>query len=469
MTVKQRIAATGRCLVVLGFLAIVTRPAGAELTVDDLTGSAVSGVGPYRQDVEDAIKAFAGRNYGAALERLQNAKKVTPALAPAEVMMAQLHFDAGQPLPAIAMLERALKSAPNDPEAYVLLIERALAEGRFTEAGLLYDKLDGVIAAFNQSPKRRDLLRRRAYSAGATIAEAQGDIKGAQTRLENLLKLNPSDASAHTRLGQMRFRQGDDRGAYTAFQSASADKKALPAALMMAMLWAEKNKANAEKWLDAAVKAAPNDPRTQIGAANYMLRNNRLDEAKGHAAKAIELDPSGYDSNFIAGVAARMDGDYRKADQYLSRALLLQPTNVDLMNHLALSLVELPDETSKARAMQYAQIIAKQNPGNPNIMATLGWVNYRLNRPEDAKRAFNAVFSSPEVRATQTMSSEMAYYLANLAKEQGNSQEAIKMLREALNTEQPFAYRKMANEMLAELTKSSGSSDAAPASTRTGS
>ena len=32
--------------------------------------------------------------------------------------------------------------------------------------------------------------------------------------------------------------------------------------------------------------------------------------------------------------------------------------------------------------------------------------------------------------------------LAHLAKEQGNVSEAIKMLKEALNTELPFAYRK---------------------------
>jgi tetratricopeptide (TPR) repeat protein len=465
MAGKRRTAALGGCLLVLALGVGDTRVLAVD--VEDLTGSAVTGVGPYRQDVQDAIQAFAARDYRTALARLQNAKKVTPALAPGEVMMAMLHFDAGQPLPAIAMLEKAIQTAPSDPEAYVLLTERAIGEGRLTEADLLYEKMIKVVEPFNQSPRRRQNLLRRAYTAGAAIDEAKGQLDAAQAKLETLLKYDASDAAAQNRIGRLRFAKGDEKGAFAAFKAAAdADKQALPAEMVMAMLWVDRDQARAEKWLEHAIKLN-NDARTQVGAANYMLKTNRLDQAKGYAAKAVELDPEGFDSNFIAGIAARMDGDYAKADQYLSRAHLLQPANVDVMNHLALSLVELPEETRKARALQYAQIIASQNPNNPNIMATLGWVNYRLKRADDARRAFNAVFNSKEVRDTQTMTSEMGYYLAHLAKEQGNSEEAIKMLREALNTEQPFAYRKMAQQFLDELTKAGGGAAAKTGTTPT--
>ena len=68
-----------------------------------------------------------------------------------------------------------------------------------------------------------------------------------------------------------------------------------------------------------------------------------------------------------------------------------------------------------------------------------------------------------------TPNSDMGYYLANLAKDQGNTKEAIKLLRDSLNTEQPFAYRKAAQQMLAQLTESAGDAVEADAgSTKTG-
>ncbi len=57
LTVMVLIGATGR--------------AQGELTVEALAAPSVSGVGPYYQDLEDAIKSFAGGDYNAAYERLQ--------------------------------------------------------------------------------------------------------------------------------------------------------------------------------------------------------------------------------------------------------------------------------------------------------------------------------------------------------------------------------------------------------------
>src|SRR6187200_1101213 len=75
--------------------------ARGEMTVEKLTGTAITGVGPYYLDVADAIRQFGAKNYAAALEHLEAAKKSTPRLAPPEVMMAALHLDADQPGPAI--------------------------------------------------------------------------------------------------------------------------------------------------------------------------------------------------------------------------------------------------------------------------------------------------------------------------------------------------------------------------------
>lgn len=456
----KRIVAAALSFLVL--VALAGNLARAELTVTDLTGNAVPGVGPHYQDVVEALQAFAGRDYQTAFLRLQNAKKVTPALAPAEVMMAQLYFDAAQVLPAISMLEKAIQTAPQDPEAYVALMERAVAEGRVTEASLLFPTAEKAAQAFNQNPRRRQNLLVRLYTAGAVADEAQQNLAAAKTKLESLVKLDRQNAASHEKLGRVLFAQNDPKGAYSEFQlAAEADKKSPPAELIMASLFSDPT--NAERWLDYAIKKHPDDLNTQLGAANYYVKTNQLDEAKKHAAEALKLDPDGFDSNLLAGLVARMEADFPEAEKRLSKAHLLQPANFDVINHLALVLVEQPDEASRLRALQFAEVNVRENRGNANYLATLGWINYRLNRKLEAERAFKAVLNSGPQGRPPTVTSEMGYFLANLAKDAGNTSEAIKMLRSSLDHAAPFGYRKLAEELLARLTNSStGTSESAP-------
>jgi len=144
--------------------------------------------------------------------------------------------------------------------------------------------------------------------------------------------------------------------------------------------------------------------------------------------------------------------NYKAAEAHLGKAHLAAPLHPQIINNLALVLIELPGDENHQIALQYAELGAKLNPNQVEAMTTLGWVNYRLNRRREAERAFTAAMNT-DAGPAKTMTSEMAYYLANLAKEQGNVPEAIKMLKEALNTEAPFAYRKPAEEFLAQLLK----------------
>ena len=439
---------------VVVFVAFVgdSRPASADVTVEKLTGNAITGVGPYVQDVSDAIRQFAAKNYPAALEHLESAKKSTPRLAPPEVMMAQLHYDAAQPGAAVAMLERAIARVPQDPESYVLLAERAMAEGRLTEAEMLFYQAGKALEIFTDNPRRKQDLQVRTFAGAASVDETRANFKEARGKLESLVKLDPRNAQGHDRLGRVLFALEDQKAAYAEFKlAAEIDKNAVPAELAMANLFPDKP--SAEKWLNFAINKSKEDLRTRLAAANYLLRSNQAEAAKVHADEALKMDPNGFDSNSVAGLIARMMGDYKKSEAYLAKAHLLAPTHPGVINHLALVLLELPNNEGRERALQYAELGAKLNPTSMDALTTLGWINYRLNRRREAERAFTVAMASPDGTTRPTMTSDMAYYLAHLAKEQGNIPEAINLLKDALNTELPFAYRKAAGDFLAELSK----------------
>jgi tetratricopeptide (TPR) repeat protein len=425
--------------------------ARGEMTVEKLTGTAITGVGPYYQDVADAIRQFGAKNYAAAYEHLEAAKKSTPRLAPPEIMMATLHLDAEQPAQAIAFLERAILRVPQDPEAYLILAERALAEGRYSEAEFMFQRATKNVESYTDNPRRKQDIQVRALSGASSVDEARANAKDAKPKLESLIKLDPRNTGAYERLGRVLFALGDQKAAYAAFQSAAEmDKKLPPAELSMAYLFTDRP--TVEKWLNFALNKGRQDLRTQLGAANYMLKHNQLDTAKTHAEEAVKLDPDGFDANATAGLVARAMADYPKARAYLEKAHLLAPTHTGVINNLALVLVETPNE-GRERALEFAELGTRQSGNSREAMSTLGWIYYRLNRRREAERAFSAAMTMPDGSTSKTMSSEMAYYLAHLAKEQGNIPEAIQMLKEALNTELPFAYRKPAEEFLAQLSK----------------
>jgi predicted Zn-dependent protease len=441
----------------------VAAVAFADLTVKDLTGSAVSEKGPYVSDVTSAIALFGVGDYAGALKRLEEAKKATPILAPPEVMLAKLHLAANQLAPGYAMLEKAMQVTPADPEPVIMLIERAVLENRFTEAALLTAQAEKLLAPFAENPRRKKYLQSRLYLSEAAIEQARQNLDASQAKLDSLVKLDPTNAVAQQRLGQVLFAKGDPKSqelAYEAFKQASnADPAALPADLMMAML--SKDPAKSAQWVAFAIEHGPNDLRTQIGAANYFLKEGQLAKAQQHAAQAAKLDEKSFDANLLAGIAAQAAGSYAKAVDHLSRAHLTQPANPAAINQLALALLEMPDKDSQERGLMFAQINARNNPENLDALTTLGWINFRLNRMVDADRAFNVVLGARSASGRLNINSDSTFILAYLSAKQGNREDAARMLQSILDRKQIFAYRTKAEELLAYAAKGSPQSPAA--------
>src|SRR5688500_8262896 len=85
---------------------------------------------------EEVLKAealFRDGKIDEALKQLHEAVKKHPQLPPAELMLARLHFNAGQAGPGRARLEKAIAESPGHPEVYLANGSQALAEGRVTD------------------------------------------------------------------------------------------------------------------------------------------------------------------------------------------------------------------------------------------------------------------------------------------------------------------------------------------------
>jgi len=426
------------------------------------------------QEVEDAAARFNKQDYAGAFKHLQEAANTHPELSPAEVIMAQFSFQAWQQAGQqgqqnanliLAMrnwLEKGVQQNPDDPEAYLVLGEIALQEGRVTETDLLYNKAAGLMATFKGNAKRKQGLQPRILGGQAAVAEAHQDWGGAQKLLEAWLKLDAKNASIMQRLARALFQQKKPTESLDMLRKAKdADSQVLtPEARLSLFYEAFPDHKNAVKWMEIALKTAKDDLPTLLVAAQWALETDQLDKAKEWAAAAMQSkdqkSPQAIQAKILRGVVALFQQDYKEAELYFESAVLQSPSNFAASNNLALALIEqTKDPQKQRRALEYADENSKKYPRSAEAASTYGWILFRSGKVELAERALTTALSAGSVSA------DTAFYLASVYASTDRPEEAKRFLKAALESKRPFTKKddaKLLLERLERATRSSGKS-----------
>lgn len=464
--------------------------------VKALIGSAVSN--PTEEDypeIKSAIGYFTNRDATAAMGQLTLAKEKHPKLPPADMMMASLWIAAKQAQQAQGALEKCIKDNPNDPEAYLVLADMSFSERRIEEAELLFAKAEQLSATFTENLKRAADFKARAEAGLAAVAESREQWDIAAKYLQNWLKdvdpngpaanqgePNSAGANAHIRLGQVLFhadqsenKKDGARQAYEQFKLARQDDpQSVSPDIALAGLYEDaKMHDMAKTFISRAVLNLPQETAAKVGtllaAARWALDTNQADDAFKYAEQAYTVDPHSkraMEAKYYMGVAARMRGDTKTAEQNLEEVCAAQPGNFNASNQLAQVLSEenTPEQQERGyeiAANNYAASqgeAARREPARAiEAAATLGWALFELDRIPEADQVTQAIIN------TGVSSPDIWYYRAKLFQYHGQTKEAVESLNNALkNTRGFFIHRDDAKRMLAQLDKThngSGSSD----------
>ncbi len=433
----------------LGLCFCGRHPAAAEPLGADTTQPAA---GPKIQEVEDAVALFNQRDFDGARALLETAAKKHTDLPPAPVMMAQLFARANVAAGVRHWLERAVTDVPNDPEAYAILGNFALSEGRVTEAHLLFTKASTLLSGFQGSTKRKDALLPRVNAGLATVAEFRQDWAAAQGHLEAWLAVDPKNAHAMQRLARAMFQQRDAVKALDYLRKAKvADSSVLTPEAQLALFYEDYgDHDNAVKWMQEALKMAPDDVPTHLAVARWALLTGDLDKAKEQSAVALQQDPQSLDAKIMRGIVALFQKDYKAAEMYFEGAHLQSPGNFAASNNLAIALAEQSDPAKQQRALEYAAANVRQNANNENTreaLSTYGWALYKLGQLDEADRVLG------QVARTGLFDPDTAYYIARVAADKGRTEEAKRLLAAALKSKRPFSQEEEAKALLERLNR----------------
>jgi len=199
---------------------------------------------------------------------------------------------------AAAALEHAARLAPNNVEVLLALAHALKEERHWARAGEVFER---AVALGRTDPETFRLTGQCYFSAG--------DFEGARRTYERFIRKDPRNFEGYEKLGATLFMQKRWAEAATHLEKAVSLGSTNPKRYdMLGLVYIElRDPAKAAEALRRAVELEPGNASLHLRLADALRGAFRFDEAKGHARRALELNPR------EAGAADMLDTIEREA------------------------------------------------------------------------------------------------------------------------------------------------------------
>jgi tetratricopeptide (TPR) repeat protein len=428
-------------------------------------------------DLTEAEQVFA--------ERLKATPPATRGLS--MFQMQQFLLRAKDKAAAYALMQRVLKPYDAMLETHLVLAQGAYAAGDNEQARTeakrsLEIKPDSELAALTMAQVLQDLdgaaqlfsgflakypNAREVRSAYARLLVEQKKYDEATAQFKVLLKEQPDNPATLYALGIMSM-QGNDpaaaEGYFKSFvdaleKSPDPDRDPSKALMILSQIAEERGDFDAAiTWID---RIDNDDPRLVLAAklkrAHLTARKGDLDNALAQLKEVQPTDPAEEVQVLqTRGQLLRDAGRSKEAYSTLEDGVLRFPNNPDLMYDYALAAEKLgkldsmetalrkvieavPDNHHAYNALGYSladrnirlqeayELIDKamtMAPGDPFIMDSMGWVQFRMGRLKEAEQILRQAY-------TLRNDAEIAVHLGEVLWTQGNKSAAQQLWREA--------------------------------------
>ncbi|MDB5458240.1 MAG: Tetratricopeptide 2 repeat protein [Caulobacter sp.] len=227
----------------------------------------------------------AGGDVDGAREALNRIPASAPEYSTAQAKLAWTYQAAGDGPGALKLAEQAVKAAPNEREAQIVLADILRANDRFAESAKV---LDGVIGAEAAKPDWRLL-----YMRGIALDRA-GRWDDAQTDLQAALKLNPDEPELLNFLGYSWIDRGERLDEAMAMVQKAVDARPQSGAMTDSLGWAQYRRGDykaAVATLERAVELEPGDPDINGHLGDAYWRMGRRTEAQFQWRRVLSLEP----------------------------------------------------------------------------------------------------------------------------------------------------------------------------------
>ena len=336
------------------------------------------------------VRALVGaQRYGDAIAQLEVVTRERPTLSQPYLSLGALHVELHQPEAAEAALSRYLQLAGSKP----------------ARAGSAVPRPPAMAAAAGRSGNT-DERDESDESGGAEPGPGRGTVQ------------------AWLLLSQAAEQRGDFAAADRWLARIDDPKRALEVQVRRATLLARQGKIDAARRLvQQAPEREPGDAREKVIAEAAMLREvKRWDVAYEVLEAGVARFPDDPDLLYEQAMMAEKLSRLETMERLLRRVIEIKPDNAQAHNALGYSLADRGLRLEEAQALiRHALELA---PGDPFITDSLGWVEYRMGRLDEAARLLRDAYRArPDV--------EIAAHLGEVLWALGQREEARRVWRDA--------------------------------------
>jgi len=386
-----------------------------DASVDD---PIVAGDGAARERVVQAAALIRAGRLDAAIPALHSAATAAPDHAETYRLLGLAYWLDEQQGKSIEHLRSAIRLAPQDERARVMLADVLAGDRRLAEAereltlaiesGLrsgriryalaeLYERqslLPQAARSFHESEIFGPVVGRdQFYRALGSLLVNQADFDGAVAAYTQRIEANPNSGEAHRQLGEIYFLKGRDEEALAEFMAAT--------------------------WLD------PRDAKAHAAAGHVQVRRLKYADAVVALERALSLDASLREARYALATSLRRIGKTEEAARELA-IFQRQQAEAETIGQLAFQLDALRREASThLLAGSFDQAIAsyeealKLDPISARSHRDLGLALLRAKRPSAAIEPLRAAQQLDETV-------EGFAYLADAYNAAGDRDEALR-------------------------------------------
>lgn len=239
------------------------------------------------------------------------------------------------------------------------------------------------------------------YSLGA-MAMQSNDLVNAEkylSRYVEVLAQQPNDERDPSKvliiLSQIAEHRGDLAAAYNWLDQIEEgdDKDYLAARLKMAQLTARQGKVDEARAQLAALKPSDQNDQAQIFLVDAQLLRDAGDVLTAFVVleNANKRFPGNPDLLYEFALLAEKLGQVELMEKTLRQVMIAAPDNQQAYNALGYSLAERNERLPEAYSLIDKAL--KMAPGDPYIMDSMGWVQYRMGRLDEAEAMLRQAYA----------------------------------------------------------------------------
>ena len=405
-------------------------------------------------DISRALELYQRNDFVAAKTMLEEICKKNPKLAPPGIYLVQFAIACQQEERIRYWLDQAVWNHPDDPEAFLLLAEFALNDGRLAEAKLLAEKSVSLLKNLSTNESRRKSIEASADLVQGKLFQMRGEWDKARSYFERIVDRStgvvandPDNLDVLARLGFVAIHQDKYDEAVVYYQKAVDKGAKIPAPrLIVSQIADQLGKTEiADKYFNEVIKATDIDPESIRIAVQIQLRRGKISEAEKLLQQAIKTEPNNSDNLAIAGTIELFKKNYPAAEKRFQDAILINPDSYAAAQGLALALVEQEDSLKKDRALTYAKNNVQRSGESPDAVATLAWVFFKSGKQIEAEYLLNVVIQTGELTPLT------AYYFAEITAKSGQTDKAVLFAKIATGSNIHFTKKAEAEALLKRL------------------